>query len=134
MKNKKRRDQQRSWYKNEEVVKRVKKEAYIKDLYSEINSNMRTEDLFNFKQYMLFMLSCNNCTYSMINLSYCRIRFQLIENHKNKFNNVYKIEILDKYISTGYVLETVKFKDVFGMVNNVLKNIESNSVAGRKTK
>ena len=127
MKYKKRREQQRSWYKNEEAVKRVKKEAHIKDLYSEINSNMRTEDLLDFEKYMMFMLSCNNCNYSMINLSYCRIKFQLIERHKNRFNNIYKIEIIDKYIATSYILQTIRFKDLYDMIHKVIKTLETNT-------
>ena len=127
MKYKKRREQQRSWYKNEEAVKRVKKEAHIKDLYSEINSNMRTEDLLDFEKYMMFMLSCNNCSYAMINLSYCRIKFQLIERHKNRFNNIYKIEIIDKYIATSYILQTIRFKDLYDMIHKVIKTLETNT-------
>src|SRR5574344_694925 len=127
MKYKKRQEKQRSWYRNKEELNRVKKEARIKDLYSEINSNMKASDLIDFEKYMMFMLSCDKCSYSMINLSYCTIRFQLVESHKNKFNNVYKIEIIDRYISSGYILQTIKFKKLYHMVHKIVQTMESDT-------
>src|SRR5574344_731856 len=121
MKYKKRQEKQRSWYRNKEELNR------IKDLYSEINSNMKASDLIDFEKYMMFMLSCDKCSYSMINLSYCTIRFQLVESHKNKFNNVYKIEIIDRYISSGYILQTIKFKKLYHMVHKIVQTMESDT-------
>lgn len=126
MKYKKRREQQRSWYKNEEAVKRVKKEAHITDLYSEINANMKTSDLLDLEKYINFMMSCETCSFSMINLSYCRVKMQLLEKHENRFNDVYKIEILDKYITSCYVVETIKFKKLYTLIHHVIDTLESN--------
>ena len=117
----------RHWYSNEEAVKRVKANPRIKDIYTEIHYNMKGTDIIDFEKFLYFMLSCNNYSCSIINLSFSRIKIKLITKKNNNFNSIYRIEIIDKYIAPAYVVCTLPMKDLFKILHDVVETMESNS-------
>lgn len=116
-----------SWYTREGAVERVKQEAKIRDLETEIKYNMKSSDLMDFEKFLNFMIASTNCSCSVINLSYCKIKIKLHQKAKHNFDSVYQVEILDKYINSAYVNETVSLKHLFCLIHDTLSNIESNS-------
>ena len=53
-----------SWYTREGAVERVKQEAKIRDLETEIKYNMKSSDLMDFEKFLNFMITSTNCSCS----------------------------------------------------------------------
>ena len=113
-----------SWYNSEGAVEKVMKDPKITDLATEIKYNMKTSDIIDFEKFLSFMITCSNCSFSVINLSYCKIKIKLMEKKNNNLSSVYRLEILDRYITPAYVVCNVRLHHVLHLLHDMIDVIE----------